>query len=370
MKSRILLVVRWPVGGIRTYLRYVYRLFASSEWTFDAIATRTPETPYLKEDIGKSLTEIIECELNAVDIALAVRRQAQSGRYRLVHSHGLGASICSSIGLLGRRIPHIATLHDMFFPSHFSGLKGVAQRAAVRFMLRRIQLLHVISDDQYDNLRRFFPSECAALANRISVVKSGVEIERFRNVEPDSSLSDSKGKILGFFGRFMAPKGFGLLVDAIEKIRVMNPDRPMPIVVCVGSGGFLNREKRDIADRGLTQFFRFEPFVANPASLMKAMDGIAMPSKSEAVGLLAMESLLLGIPLLASRSIGLREVIQDTPTFSFEPNSSEALAVAILDWMDDDRAREFEEYVPIAAERFDVTHTQAGIQKIYERALD
>ena len=50
-KHRILLVVRHPVGGIRTFFRYVYRNFGSEKYQFTLVAPDLPETRVLLEDL-------------------------------------------------------------------------------------------------------------------------------------------------------------------------------------------------------------------------------------------------------------------------------------------------------------------------------
>jgi hypothetical protein len=50
-RLKILLVVRWPVGGIRTYLKYVYGRMDPARYAISLIAARTEEIGFLLEDL-------------------------------------------------------------------------------------------------------------------------------------------------------------------------------------------------------------------------------------------------------------------------------------------------------------------------------
>lgn len=52
----------------------------------------------------------------------------------------------------------------------------------------------------------------------------------------------------------MAQKGFGLLVNALERWNESRPHRPLH-VCCFGWGGFIREEQADIKRRGLADFF-------------------------------------------------------------------------------------------------------------------
>lgn len=50
-KYRILLVIRWPVGGIRTFIRYFYNNFDASKFHLTIIAPDIPELKILIDDL-------------------------------------------------------------------------------------------------------------------------------------------------------------------------------------------------------------------------------------------------------------------------------------------------------------------------------
>ena len=163
----------------------------------------------------------------------------------------------------------------------------------------------------------------------------------------------------------MAQKGFNYLVDAIEIIvRDKSTDRD-PLVLTFDWGGFVREEYKDIEDRGLKKYFHMMQFTDDMPGVIKAVDMVAMPSLWESSGLLGMEALVAGVPIVGSSCIGLREVLSDSPAVLVLPMHSEALSRAIVDEMNEPRKKEFEQYSSIARKRFCLQRPSMELKKLY-----
>jgi len=136
-----------------------------------------------------------------------------------------------------------------------------------------------------------------------------------------------------------------------------------------GGGGFVNREKRTIEVRGLSRYFRFMQFEANIAGAIKGVDAVVVPSLWEACPLLPMEVLTTGTPLIATDCIGLREVVKGAPVFQVPVRDAMALAAAIRKVMFLDSRRGLDEYVYVAADRYDVEKQASSLQALYSRLV-
>ena len=84
-----------------------------------------------------------------------------------------------------------------------------------------------------------------------------------------------------------------------------------------------------------------------------------MPSLWEAYPLLPMEAMCMGVPVLGTDCIGLREVLGETPSMVVPALDSEALAQALLKATVDPWTEAAAAYTPTAHQRFDVA-TRAG----------
>lgn len=366
---RILLVIRWPVGGIRTFIRYVFSQWSGTRVKLSIVLPELEESVALKDDLAgiDVLWHLVDPGASLVTIAKAVSRALRQTDHDIIHAHGFTSAICAAWSVaLHRKIFAIATSHDVILRAQVSGIKGGANRYLLARALNRFDVIHSVSSDAQANLKKMLPG---INSKKCTVITNGIETQRFLNAEPRNLRKelalDSNTVLLGFFGRFMAQKGFRYLVDAIEMLN-REHDRTFK-VACFGWGGFVREEQQSLRARGLENYFIFMPFVSNVAGSMKGIDLLVMPSLWEACPLLPMEALTAGVPLVASRCIGLREVCQDTPTVMIEPGDADSLCQGIIEAVNTPRQR-FAEFSQIAAKRYDVSETIEGIRKLYQRA--
>lgn len=367
-KRKVLLVVRWPVGGIRTFLRYVYRHFAPERWEFTILAPDLPEMQVLMDDLAGLDFSFVSTKSkpNATSFARAVFREICIGKYDLVHSHGFTSAICASGPAFLWCTPHLITSHDVINTEQFNGWRGLLKKKTLGLVLRLAAMVHSVSHDAEANLRSFF----SGLSKEKSIViPNGIEVERFLNAVPVDvrrQCGEENAFLIGFFGRFMNQKGFRYLVDAIEVISRDSDLEKHPVVLAYGVGGFIEREKRDIERRGLEPFFRFMPFEPNIAGVLKSVDAVVMPSLWEACPLQPMEALVCGTPLIASDCIGLREVTSGTPTIRAPMRNALAIAEAVKSLIRKPCRKLFADFVDEAARRYDVKAQSRRIQELYD----
>ena len=374
-KHRILLVVKHPVGGIRTFFRYVYTNIGSSNYHFTLVAPDVPETRLLLNDLRELDLEYIPAGPNASNGALfkLVTGIIRSQSFGLIHSHGFTSAACSIIGALSKQIPHMLTCHDVFTSGQFNGLKGFVQKSTLGGMLSMIDCIHCVSNDARDNLLAYLPI-INLFKRKVVTILHGIEVEPFVNAEkrdlrrelglaPDTFL-------IGFMGRFMAQKGFRYLVDALEQLKRMDNLPRKPLLLAFSQpDGFIREEQEQVKKRGLSDSFLFLPFVPNVASTLKGLDIVAMPSLWEACGLLAMETMVAGTPIVGTNCIGLREVLRNTPAYVVPARHGMALAEALLMEMKNPTTLKTQEFTIEASARFDVKNSATEIEKLMLKLL-
>jgi glycosyltransferase involved in cell wall biosynthesis len=368
-KIRILIIVRWPGGGIRTFIRYVYRQFAPDQFQLTIISPEDPELEVMKEDLKSHGVEIIivSGSFSAFQFIKAITKQVLRGNYKLVHSQGFTAGVCAALPVFLSRRPHILTPHDILNENQFVGFTGRLKKILMGLAFSMIKTIHCVSHDSRDNLLNIFPF-LGKNAERCVVIRNGIEVERFLDAQPMDLRTELGVRedtfLIGFFGRFMSLKGFPYLIDAIEELS-RNENLPKaPLVVAFGEGGYIREDKALIAKRGLCQFFRFLPFTPNVGGAIKGVDVVVMPSLSETCPLLPMETLVAGTPLIATNCIGLREVVNNTPTYVIPPKNSRALAEAIIANMKVNHRETFRTFVIEAANKFDAKNQASELKQL------
>lgn len=364
----ILMVIRWPVGGIQTYCRYVYGLPTFDQCRFTVITTTEADEKYFRDAFDSKLHGLFRFTDHEFSASAILRIGRRMPRPQLLHAHGFSSAILAMPTKMLLGVPLLLTSHDILQDSQFHGIPGIMKKVALGSALRLSTRVNVVGNDAGENLRSYFPWTCSA--KKVSVILNGIDVERFS--EP--KRRDLRGELrvatdvvlLGFFGRFMAQKGFKYILDMLERHRDL---LQAPVhVACFGWGGFIREERTEIARRGLSGHFSFLPATNEMAQALRGCDAVVMPSLWEAMPLLPMEALVAGVPLIASTCIGLREVCAGSPALMCAPGDSRSLADAVNRFVSGRTLHEAaaKRYQGEAMRRFDRKETALRLRALYD----
>ena len=146
------------------------------------------------------------------------------------------------------------------------------------------------------------------------------------------------GALIGMVGRLQRWKGSHVFVAAMPAIRRAHPTAQAVIV-----GGVHETEPEYAAQLalqvralGLADAVRFTGFQANTAEWMQAMDIVVHASDREPFGIVVIEAMALGKPVVAGSQGGPAEIITDGVNGLLAPfGDAAALSAAILRYLDD-----------------------------------
>ncbi len=164
-------------------------------------------------------------------------------------------------------------------------------------------------------------------ARRITVIPPGVTPP-----EVVERTGASPGPTLGIVGRLSPEKGVDIGIRALEAL-------PGWRLVVVGDGDERGALEALAAARGVGDRVRFEGWSATPWALNPGFDVLAVPSRAEAFGLVIVEAMFAGVPVVASAVGGIPEVIEDGVNgILVPPDDPAALAAAVLGLGEEGRA--------------------------------
>lgn len=164
---------------------------------------------------------------------------------------------------------------------------------------------------------------------RITIVPNGVDIAALRSSASLPLAAPLRGgrPRIGYVGRLERVKGVEYFIRAAAGILERFPDARF---VVAGSGALGDEMKALSVHVGVADRFDFLGYVGAIAPLYAALDVVVIPSLSEASGLTAIESLALGVPVVATRVGGLPEVVIDGETgLLVPPGDAEAIGRAV-----------------------------------------
>ena len=157
-ERRVLAVIRWPVGGIRSYLLYTYPHLLEAGYRFSFVVPADSFRAFAEDIQDWPETEIVEAPVRGRKCHLrsTIRRLLRERRFSLIHSHGLTAAIHCALANLGLGVPHIITSHDVIRVNQFPGILGRVKRAVIGRLLSLADRLVTVSQDAHANHLYYF----------------------------------------------------------------------------------------------------------------------------------------------------------------------------------------------------------------------
>jgi glycosyltransferase involved in cell wall biosynthesis len=245
-------------------------------------------------------------------LASAIRRS----RIDIVHANTFKAALVGGIACLAARRPMV--FHDRILVTH-----GIVGRL-VAVMARRII---VVSESVATKHK-------GAAARKSRMIHDGIDVNRFA-----PSAAPAPDAVVGFIGRLSEEKGLASLVEAagavLERVRAAR-------FVVVGEpftpedARHLAEVKTRIRDLGLVAAFDFRGYVEDVRDFLGAIRVLALPSRRESLGLVALEAMAVGRPVVAFNVGGLREIITNNEDgILVSPGDVPAFARALISLLED-----------------------------------
>jgi D-inositol-3-phosphate glycosyltransferase len=184
---------------------------------------------------------------------------------------------------------------------------------------------------------------------RVRVIPCGVDVELFRprsRAAARARLGLEAEHVLLFVGRLTPIKGLETLLRSLAVLRSDGLAAARLTVLVVGGtkgdsndGAHLHRLAQDLGLCAWVDFRGPQPQEALP-DYYAASDLCLMPSRYESFGMVALEAMASGVPVIASRAGGLAVTVQDGATGRLVPEGDvAALARAVVELLTDEAGR-------------------------------
>lgn len=211
-------------------------------------------------------------------------------------------------------------------------------------------------------------------ADRVSVVPTAIEIERF---DPTLDAGPVRAELglpaealgVGIIGVVDGNKGHHLLAQAAPAILAACPTAHF---VVIGDGAALPAVQQQAADLGVAGRFYCLGFREDVPRLLAALDLTVLPSAAEGTPAVLLESQAMRVPVVATRVGGAPEVMVEGRTGLLAPyGDPAALAKAVVELLlDPDRRQAMGEAGRrLVEERFTLDRMAEGTMEAYEKAL-
>lgn len=253
-------------------------------------------------------------------------RQLREGAFDLLHTHGYKADLLGVIAAYMAKIPVVATIHG--YTDAFPTVR--MYRRLDLLMLRRFPKVMAVSDYLRQELMAsgLAPHRVVTVHNAIDpdVFVSATCADR-RKIRTELGIGPNASVALTV-GRLNPEKGHRYLLESVQLVcqHISNLH-----VLIVGEGPLRQRLEAMACSLHLDTLVSFLDWRDDVASLMAASDLFVLPSTRESFGLVILEALALGIPVIATRVGGVPEIIRaDETGILVEPQDAKALARAMV----------------------------------------
>lgn len=261
-----------------------------------------------------------------------VKEVLEREKFDIIHLHeAFMPMLCTTVLRLSDTV-NIGTFHaHAGFPGY--NVFGPFSKWLLRRWEKNLHGRIAVSVPARDFVNQYFPADYALLPN-------GVDLGHFNpDVKPFEEYRDGKLNIL-FVGRIERRKGLNYLIRAYERIK---PDYPDIRLIVVGPGGRLRNKYRNYVTRRHIPDVVFTGHSSHEdlPRYYQTADIFCTPATScESFGIILLEAMAVGKPIIASENEGYRRVLaHGEEGLLTPPRRVNELAEALKTLLDDDALR-------------------------------
>jgi glycosyltransferase involved in cell wall biosynthesis len=359
-----------PTGGVTRYLKQL--LGWSGHYSYRCFDCARPPKTALTRDVGYAVIlsagwarAVLGACITLKNLALfphAVRKSECS----LVHVCGINhwvfwenAFYVLAARALGRKVTmHYLDSLDLYWQG-----SGTIERAAIRWVLSRLDALFVLSAVAASTAAEI------GLSSVTTVVPSSVQVDAFQSAAHETSDGSLTNAL--FVGG-LDPMRKGLL-DVLAAGRVL-ADEAVPLrIVITGQAGPVDVERLAPGSTARMDLdFKGYPSDAEMIALYASSDMLILPSRDEGLPYVIIEALASGLPVVASDVGGISDAVRDGVSgILIEPGAADQLADAMRRLsLDAQYRRELGEHArQIAVEEFSTDICLARVERVFDAVL-
>lgn len=284
-----------------------------------------------------------------------IRRLVDVFEPDVVHAHEPFSPSTAMLTVLASTVPAVATFHAFHERSRLLAVAAPFLRAVARKLVASIAVSEAAAE-----------FVATVVEGGIEIVPNGIDVDRWSRAEPTGALP--AGRRLLWASRLDPQKGFDVAVRAFARLATEFDD-----LVFVVAGDGRDRDALELlppAVRARAVMLGAVPNVELPRYHASCHVFVAPATGHESFGIVLVEALAAGLPVVATNIPGFREVIRDgVDGLLVPPGDDEAVASAIARVLSEpELAAELSTRGPERAREFSWDVVTPRIEAIYERA--
>ena len=210
------------------------------------------------------------------------------------------------------------------------------------------------------------------LQNRFTVIPTGIDLEPYHSADGNELRSREKWRddtVMVSTGRLAPEKNWETLLQAVAKSHQAHPDLRL---VLIGDGPSKEGLQDLAAELGIARRVTFTgelPF-EEVAVYMKAANLFGFASVTETQGLVTMEAMAAGLPVVAVDASGTRDIVDSGEQGFLVSNDADALAASVNQLIESpEKMRRFHINALEKAKTFEVDTVTKKLVDVYRQAI-
>lgn len=261
-------------------------------------------------------------------------------RITILHGHGFLSGVVCMVTSAFTRVPYVMTIQSadftIYHPEVRLNLLVRLQAALERLVYRRAHVCHAVSRDLCNHYERQSRKDCVLIPNGVNMNHHHpISLEDRRNVRKRFGIEDD-ALVVSTVGRLEPKAGIPELIKAFALFRKSNERARL---VVVGDGSLRYVLEKQVQDAGLTEsvYFLGGQSYADVGPIVASSDIFARTPRSEGFGIVFIEAMAAGIPVIGTSVGGIPDFIKDGKTgLLVPPEDPDATVQALQQLVTDD----------------------------------
>ncbi|MCC6639223.1 glycosyltransferase [Candidatus Falkowbacteria bacterium] len=282
-----------------------------------------------------------------------LRRVIRDFNPTIIHTHLFAGDTWGRIAAMLEGAPYVV------MTEHNQNLnEGFIKKSVKHFLSYMTSVIVAVSQQvaDYDAKKELISDK------KFEVIQNGIEVKKFPFRGVKIKRYGDAGITLLSVGRLVEQKGHIYALEALAKLSQEDLDVRL---VILGDGELREDLEHAVKSLRISDRVAFVGTQKDTASYLTSSDIFVFPSLFEGQGIVLLEAMSVGVPIIASDIPAVNGLIRDGVTGAlFEPRDSDALAAAVKKLLMDVAAQE--RYITAAREVVTNHFSVAGMVKSYE----
>ena len=316
-------------GGVERYLVTLLRKMKQyPEFEHILVCSPTFDTAKFKEitqsiEVVGSMHNAISPREDAKAIA-AVRKAIRQYKPDIIYCHSSKAGAIGRIANTGIRRKLIYNPHGWAFNMRGAGKKAKLYEKIEKMLAERTDRIICISEYEKESALEHRICE----AGKLQVIHNGIDFDEFKNLRPKKREElgiPQDAYVVGTVGRIAKQKAPDVFVRMAAEIKKQIPEAFFLIVGDdIGDGICRSETEKQIREAGLQDCFSITGWVDQPMEYAVIFDVAVLLSRWEGFGLVLPEYMLLGKPIIATKTDAIPYVAGDAGLLTEPEDAADA----------------------------------------------